>query len=154
MQVFGFGIFILGQSMSFSITIQIILLHISTMNFNLNFLRSVVFLLTQSKNYQGNLFWHYFKNKYERYTYLLKDVTQHWKRKLKIVPSAVHINNVISWLILNIENCFFAVSNWESDMRNRKKFKSYSFKTDRLQFSENAQKQIEWDSLTALRWEK
>ena len=31
MQVFGFGIFILGQSMSFSITIQIMLLHILTM---------------------------------------------------------------------------------------------------------------------------
>ena len=74
-----------------------------------------MFLLTLSKNYQGNLFWHYFKNKYKRFTYLLKDVIQHRKRKLKIVPSAAHINKVISWLILNIGNCFFAVSNWESD---------------------------------------
>ena len=113
-----------------------------------------MFLLTQSKNYQGNLFSHYFKNKYKRFTYLWKDVIQHRERKLKIVPSAVHINNVISWLILNKENCFFAVSNWESDMRNQKKFKSYAFKTDYLQFSRNAQKQIEWDSLTAFGWEK
>ena len=69
------------------------------------------------------------------------------------MPSAVHINSVISWLILNIENCFFAVSNWESDKCAIRK-NSYAFKTDYWQFSRNAQKQIEWDSLTALGWEK